>query len=95
MRLTPQADRIHARVDMGTDEASALIERILALRGAGRRGDDDRARRPSEPAEPAPMPPDAVVRPGDDAERGAADGGKDKDRDKRKAPPKQDGSRQR
>jgi hypothetical protein len=95
MRITPEADRIHARVDMGTDEATTLIERILALRGAGRRGDDDRLRRPSEPAEPLPSPPDVVVRPGDDPERAPVDGGKDKDRDRRKTPPRQDGSRER
>ncbi|UQA60350.1 hypothetical protein [Polyangium aurulentum] len=89
MRITPTNDRIHARVDMATDEATTLIERILALRAAGRRADDDRPRRPRE--EPMPPPPDAVVEPGEGAERGAPDGGAEK----KKAAPKEDKTRQR
>ena len=90
MRITPTGDRIHARVDMATDEATTLIERILALRAASRRGDDERPRRPRE--EPAPPPPDTVVQPGEGAERGAADDGAQK---KKKAAPKDEPSRQR
>jgi hypothetical protein len=95
MRIAPTGDRIHARVDMTTEEATTLIERILALRGAGRRGDENMPRGPKNASESAPLPPEAVAPPDEGEERGAAGGGTETKKKNKKAAPKDDPSRQR
>ena len=56
VRVEPAGELVHARVDVPTEQAAQLAERLLSLRGLTRREPAERAARPK-------LPPDEVITP--------------------------------
>jgi hypothetical protein len=64
LKIVPEGELVHARVEIPADQAITLASRLLALRGGHRSLPPDHPPVPPGPSAAPPPAPDEIVRPG-------------------------------